>query len=407
MEGMATRPATRRSLILGALGLLLAGCSQPALDEPLPTEAPLPTDTPTATATPTPRPTPTWTPVPTATPEPYAADWQNITPPISLTANDPVNNYGAQTLVMDPQQPSTLYLGTCYQGLWKTTDGGGHWVKINTGRNAWALDGGRVWALAIDPADPRVLYATSGFGAGGVWKTTDGGVNWEGVLPQEIQQRYSGDVLSISVCPQDPSHLLIGFRTTFKSLETAGLMRSTDAGATWRVLGTDVPWLSAHVAFFLTPTTFLVTTTFRGFWRSADAGQTWRQVSTFNIEDGGNQLYTASDGTIYSGGQYALLVSADQGLTWRRVQPIPLDKDGYYAVAGAGGYLFTAVANAGTTLSGPTTYFVSPESDGRRWRRQSRQQFADGPRSMVVDQASRTIYSANWNSGVWKLTLSA
>ena len=82
------------------------------------------------------------------------------------------NNYGFQTLVMDPSDHRTLYVGTCYQGIWKTTDGGQTWAKADTGANGAQIDSGRNWTLAIDPFHPRTLYTTAGYGANGLWRST-------------------------------------------------------------------------------------------------------------------------------------------------------------------------------------------------------------------------------------------
>ena len=61
------------------------------------------------------------------------------------------------TLAIDPETPTTLYVGTQYDGVFKSTNGGGDWVAFNTG-----LPNTNVRALAIDPATPATLYAGTG-----------------------------------------------------------------------------------------------------------------------------------------------------------------------------------------------------------------------------------------------------
>ena len=73
-------------------------------------------------------------------------------------------------LVFDPVATSTLYAATS-GGVYKSTNRGVDWNDVNTG-----LTTTDVRCLAIDPVDPDILYA--GTNGGGVFKTTNGGTNW-------------------------------------------------------------------------------------------------------------------------------------------------------------------------------------------------------------------------------------
>ena len=57
-------------------------------------------------------------------------------------------------LAIDPITPTTLYAGTVFEGVYKSTDSGGNWSAANTG-----LPSVSVLALAIDPTTPSTLYA--------------------------------------------------------------------------------------------------------------------------------------------------------------------------------------------------------------------------------------------------------
>jgi len=68
--------------------------------------------------------------------------------------------------------------------LFRSTDGGATWTKADSG-----LAGEGVLSLAVDPLDPRILYATSGGRFGnltGVSKSTDGGAAWFGLGPPVV-----------------------------------------------------------------------------------------------------------------------------------------------------------------------------------------------------------------------------
>jgi photosystem II stability/assembly factor-like uncharacterized protein len=71
------------------------------------------------------------------------------------------------SVLVDPRDSATLYVGTEGAGVFKSTDGGQSWRSVSQG-----LANLNVFALALDPANPDVLYAG---GASGVFKTTTGG----------------------------------------------------------------------------------------------------------------------------------------------------------------------------------------------------------------------------------------
>lgn len=65
---------------------------------------------------------------------------------------------------------SAIYAGTAALGIFKSTDGGANWQAVNNG-----LDDLRVRSLLADPNDPLVLYAGT---REGIFKTVDGGASW-------------------------------------------------------------------------------------------------------------------------------------------------------------------------------------------------------------------------------------
>jgi photosystem II stability/assembly factor-like uncharacterized protein len=81
-------------------------------------------------------------------------------------------------LAIDPATPSTLYAGID-DDVFKSTNGGGSWSLVNTGLGNPVPIVFTVMALAIDPATPTTLYA--GTEGGGVLKSTNGGGSWSPV----------------------------------------------------------------------------------------------------------------------------------------------------------------------------------------------------------------------------------
>ena len=80
-------------------------------------------------------------------------------------------------------------------------------------------EGGNVTALAIDPANPRVLYA--GVGAGGVFKSVDAGATWN----PAFDGLAGNAVLALAQAPQAAGTLYAG--------TSHGVFKTTDGGALW------------------------------------------------------------------------------------------------------------------------------------------------------------------------------
>ena len=55
----------------------------------------------------------------------------------------------------DPADPMTFYFGACAGGIWKTTDGGTYWECVSDGY----LTSATIGALAVSDSDPNVIYA--------------------------------------------------------------------------------------------------------------------------------------------------------------------------------------------------------------------------------------------------------
>src|SRR5712691_2323761 len=81
-----------------------------------------------------------------------------------------------EALVMDPRNPQVIYAGASGGGVWKTTDGGKQWQPLTDSQPA--LD---ISALALDSSNPDIVYAATGFyyKTPGLLKSTDSGKTWQ------------------------------------------------------------------------------------------------------------------------------------------------------------------------------------------------------------------------------------
>ena len=80
-----------------------------------------------------------------------------------------------KTLLIDPNEPRTLYAGLSLAGVFKSTDGGSTWRPANQGiePGGWEM----ISIVVMDPTDSQHLYYTSGFQPL-VYETVDAGKNW-------------------------------------------------------------------------------------------------------------------------------------------------------------------------------------------------------------------------------------
>jgi hypothetical protein len=331
--------------------------------------------------------------------------WVKISPPsVSTNFNSPPSNFGFQALALDPLHPRTLYVGTCYQGLWKSTNSGHTWFKVSTGVNSSKLDG-RLWSIAVDRFATRTLYVANGYGGeAGVWKSTDGGVGWEEMLPatSTVGLQTSTDVSTIALDPYRGGHILVAFHGPWSSSTTtvdAGILESVDGGRTWIVHKPRRGWgWGSYISFFGNSSSWLIGTQRDGFWLTRDGGKKWSKVSSVAASDGGGAVYRARNGLWYASAFGTILRSANDGATWQPVGPY----GGYYfAITGDGHLLYTQQANVG-----PVKYLYSLESDGQTWLAYDGQTFTGGSRSMAYDPIDHIVYSSNGNAGVWKLQTS-
>jgi photosystem II stability/assembly factor-like uncharacterized protein len=145
-------------------------------------------------------------------------------------------------------------------------------------RSAWA---GRVTALAAHPTDPNTLYL--GADRGGVWKTTDAGQTWSMVTPDLIYPAMR----ALAIDPVNPDVL---YATTPPGTYGSRFLRTIDAGRTWeQVPLTDDQGRAVTVLYKIlidprgagSPATSRLYLQ-RGGWlyRSDNGGQTLRTVLT-------------------------------------------------------------------------------------------------------------------------------
>ena len=204
-----------------------------------------------------------------------------------------------EALVLDPDQPSTLWAAVTSGGVFRSTDGGDSWQPANGGLSGQALS---VTSLAVLPRSPTTLIAGT---FGGIFRSVDGGDSWQpaaGVSggffieapavdpddPDQVWIKVSGELYTSAdggVSFQEVSGLPAGNAVAAPLPggpevvvgANEGVFRSED-GVTW-VSGPEVPALrvtalSAHPDH---PGELLAGTA-DGLFRRDSAGAPWQRV---------------------------------------------------------------------------------------------------------------------------------
>jgi photosystem II stability/assembly factor-like uncharacterized protein len=177
------------------------------------------------------------------------------------------------------------YRGASLFGPQPSTIDDGDWRAMGPGPIG-TVDAGRVAALAIDPRNSQVIYA--GAAQGGVWKSTNGGTSWSALTDTQCSLAIGALVLD----PLNPDIVYAGTgeqNYSGDSFYGCGVLKSTNGGTTWTILGSSIFDTSTggartgRIAIIpdvppaASSSVLLAATTF-GLYRSADAGNTWTRV---------------------------------------------------------------------------------------------------------------------------------
>lgn len=153
-------------------------------------------------------------------------------------AVSPYFYYYINKILIKPSNTNILYAGML-GGVWKSTNAGVNWSKLNvpSSLSTFCTD------LAMDVQHPETLYAAFGlFTANGVWKTTNGGTNWTKLTTGFPATTTNYHRISLAVAPSNPA---IIFACLADSNDyTHSIQKSTDYGATWAAVGKPVDLLT-------------------------------------------------------------------------------------------------------------------------------------------------------------------
>jgi photosystem II stability/assembly factor-like uncharacterized protein len=186
---------------------------------------------------------------------------------------------GAIDLVMDPNHPQVLYAamwqaqrlpwglinGGPGSRLYKTTDGGKHWMNLTHNPGLPQGIAGRI-GIALTASRPDTVYAIFQAKDGGVFRSDDGGAKWKLVNNEMKLRQRAFYYMAIYADPKDPN--------TIYAPQVDALWVSHDGGKTFTKLHT--PHGDNH-ALWINPndTQILLEGNDGGATVSTDGGKTW------------------------------------------------------------------------------------------------------------------------------------
>jgi photosystem II stability/assembly factor-like uncharacterized protein len=203
---------------------------------------------------------------------------------------------GASDLAMSATNPSVIFAGIWQfqrrpwtfasggtdDGLYKSTDGGETWTKLE-GHGLPAAPVGRI-GIAVAPSNANRVYALIESKEGVLWRSDDGGENWTMVSDNKMLDARPFYFTHVAVDPKNPDHVYtISFET----------MRSTDGGKTFKTIARDV-----HVDFhsiWIAPNdpSRIILGEDGGYALTLDGGQNWFFSANLPI----GQVYRVGLGT--------------------------------------------------------------------------------------------------------------
>lgn len=213
-------------------------------------------------------------------------------------------SYSIANVVIDPNNPNTIWVGTgennaqrsvAYgDGVYKSVDGGRSWTNVGL------KDSEHIGKILVDPTNSNIVYVAAQGplsrkgGERGLYKTEDGGVTWTKVLDGGTWAGVSDVVMD----PRNHNVLLASswqrYRRTYGYIAggpESALWRSTDGGKTWKKSQTGLPTNEdlGRIGLAISPKdpdvvyAILEAANQRGgFYRSQDAGVTWQRMSNHN-----------------------------------------------------------------------------------------------------------------------------
>ena len=246
-------------------------------------------------------------------------------------------------IAVDPQRPNRVFvaaMGSLFapnpdRGLYRSLDGGATWTNV-----LHLTDSTGCVDVAIDPATPDRVYAatwertrrahTRNYGgpSSGIWRSTDGGVNWTRLAGGLPPASANAGRIGIAIAPSQPQRLYAVYSDA--SGNFAGFFSSLNGGDTWATgssnpIASDSPycwwfgrlWVNPQVATQVWFDGILL-------YRSDDGGATWNDaLGSLHLDQHAQWIEPSSPAKQWKGNDGGLYRTTDGGANWAAVTGIP------------------------------------------------------------------------------------
>jgi photosystem II stability/assembly factor-like uncharacterized protein len=268
---------------------------------------------------------------------------------------------------------STVLAGVAKRGLWANTNGS-IWSQLGNASGSNPIAHRPSW-IQYDPNNPRTFWV-SGIYGGNVYKTTDGGGNF-----QALGSATHNDHISVDHTDPNRQTLLAGGHDQARTI-----WRSTNGGQTWANIGGTLPTglgFTTH-PIVINAQTYLINSHPgggpSGIYRTTNGGTSWTRVSQLGPIA---SPLVASNGAIYWPTNNGLAKSTDRGATWsnepdgiQAVTPVELP-DGRIVAIGSFSLVISSNGGESWTSLGPDFPFT--------------------PRSLAYSSGRKAFFISYWD----------
>lgn len=254
-------------------------------------------------------------------------------------------NTGAIQVTLDPVNSNVVYAdmwagrqGPWENGAWnglesglfKSTDGGETWKKLEKGLPTPPEGLGRI-GFCIAPSDPSRLYATVDAGEnGGIYRSDDGGESWKKIQSDERYWGRGSDFAEIKADPKNKDIVYSANVVTWKS---------TDGGANWTAFR-GAPGGDDYHRIWINPndTRIMIIASDQGAIITVNGGETfssWYNQPTaqfYHVSTDNAFPYNVYGGQQESGSVGIASRSNDGYISYREWHPVGVEEYGYVAV---------------------------------------------------------------------------